>query len=63
MQFTGRPLPPARSTAQQWATSFTTNYDEATVNESFIDGMAERNLNRCVFHFTTVSGWLSVVRF
>lgn len=31
-------------------TSFTTNYDEATVN-SFIDGMVERHLPLHVFHF------------
>ncbi len=50
-QFTGRPaLPPARSFGLWLTTSFTTNYDEATVN-SFIDGMAERNLPLHVFHF------------
>ena len=43
-QFTGRPaLPPAWSFGLWLTTSFTTNYDEATVN-SFIDGMAERDL-------------------
>lgn len=43
-QFTGRPaLPPAWSFGLWLTTSFTTNYDEATVN-SFIDGMAERHL-------------------
>ena len=42
-QFTGRPaLPPAWSFGLWLTTSFTTNYDEATVN-SFIDGMAERH--------------------
>ncbi len=41
-RFTGRPaLPPAWSFGLWLTTSFTTNYDEATVN-SFIDGMAER---------------------
>ncbi len=50
-QFTGRPaLPPAWSFGLWLTTSFTTNYDEATVN-SFIDGMAERNLPLHVFHF------------
>ena len=43
-RFTGRPaLPPAWSFGLWLTTSFTTNYDEATVN-SFIDGMAERDL-------------------
>ncbi len=50
-QFTGRPaLPPAWSFGLWLTTSFTTNYDEATVN-SFIDGMAERHLPLHVFHF------------
>lgn len=49
--FTGRPaLPPAWSFGLWLTTSFTTNYDEATVN-SFIDGMAERQLPLHVFHF------------
>ncbi len=43
-------LPPAWSFGLWLTTSFTTNYDEATVN-SFIDGMAERNLPLHVFHF------------
>ena len=48
---TGRPaLPPKWSFGLWLTTSFTTNYDEATVN-SFIDGMAERNLPLHVFHF------------
>jgi len=48
---TGKPaLPPAWSFGLWLTTSFTTNYDEATVN-SFIDGMAERNLPLHVFHF------------
>lgn len=50
-RFTGRPaLPPAWAFGLWLTTSFTTNYDEATVN-SFIDGMAERNLPLHVFHF------------
>jgi len=48
---TGRPaLPPAWSFGLWLTTSFTTNYDEETVN-SFIDGMAERQLPLHVFHF------------
>lgn len=48
---TGRPaLPPAWSFGLWLTTSFTTNYDEATVN-SFIDGMQERQLPLHVFHF------------
>lgn len=48
---TGRPaLPPAWSFGLWLTTSFTTNYDEETVN-SFIDGMAERNIPLEVFHF------------
>jgi alpha-D-xyloside xylohydrolase len=48
---TGRPaLPPAWSFGLWLTTSFTTNYDEATVT-SFIDGMKERNLPLHVFHF------------
>ncbi|VVT55634.1 alpha-xylosidase (EC [Kosakonia radicincitans] len=50
-RFTGRPaLPPAWSFGLWLTTSFTTNYDETTVN-SFIDGMAERQLPLHVFHF------------
>ncbi|MFF6009102.1 alpha-xylosidase [Rahnella sp. R3(2024)] len=50
-RLTGRPaLPPAWSFGLWLTTSFTTNYDEATVN-SFIDGMAERELPLHVFHF------------
>lgn len=50
-RLTGRPaLPPAWSFGLWLTTSFTTNYDEATVN-NFIDGMAERNLPLHVFHF------------
>ncbi|QAY66652.1 alpha-xylosidase [Paenibacillus protaetiae] len=48
---TGKPaLPPAWSFGLWLSTSFTTNYDEATVN-SFVDGMAERDLPLHVFHF------------
>jgi alpha-D-xyloside xylohydrolase len=48
---TGRPaLPPAWSFGLWLTTSFTTEYDEATVT-LFIDGMAERDLPLAVFHF------------
>jgi alpha-D-xyloside xylohydrolase len=48
---TGRPaLPPPWSFGLWLSTSFTTNYDEATVN-SFIDGMKQRDLPLHVFHF------------
>lgn len=48
---TGKPaLPPAWSFGLWLTTSFTTNYDEATVNH-FIDGMAQRNVPLHVFHF------------
>ncbi|OPJ64426.1 alpha-xylosidase [Clostridium oryzae] len=48
---TGKPaLPPAYSFGLWLSTSFTTNYDEKTVN-SFIDGMAERDIPLQVFHF------------
>lgn len=48
---TGRPaLPPAWSFGLWLSTSFTTDYDEATVT-SFIEGMAERDLPLSVFHF------------
>ena len=48
---TGRPaLPPKWSFGLWLSTSFTTNYDEATVT-SFIDGMAERNIPLGVFHY------------
>jgi len=50
-KLTGRPaLPPAWSFGLWLTTSFTTDYDEATVN-SFIEGMAERNIPLHVFHF------------
>ncbi len=48
---TGRPaLPPAWSFGLWLSTSFTTDYDEATVS-GFVDGMAERDLPLSVFHF------------
>lgn len=48
---TGRPALPPRWSFGLWlTTSFTTDYDEQTVN-SFIDGMAERDLPLSVFHF------------
>jgi alpha-D-xyloside xylohydrolase len=48
---TGRPaLPPAWSFGLWLTTSFTTNYDEATVT-SFIEGMKQRDLPLHVFHF------------
>jgi alpha-D-xyloside xylohydrolase len=48
---TGRPaLPPPWSFGLWLSTSFTTDYDEATVT-SFIEGMQERNIPLHVFHF------------
>ncbi|HUI70265.1 MAG TPA: alpha-xylosidase [Spirochaetia bacterium] len=48
---TGRPaLPPAWSFGLWLTTSFTTTYDEATVN-TFIGGMRERRVPLHVFHF------------
>lgn len=48
---TGKPALPAPWTFGLWlSTSFTTNYDEATVM-SFIDGMLERGIPLKVFHF------------
>jgi len=48
---TGRaPQVPNWSYGLWLTTSFTTNYDENTVN-SFVDGMAERDLPLSVFHF------------
>jgi len=44
------PLPPAWSFGLWLSTSFTTDYDEKTVNK-FIDGMAERKIPLSVFHF------------
>ena len=47
----GRPaLTPAKTMGLWLSTSFTTNYDEATVH-SFIDGMAERDIPLQMFHF------------
>lgn len=43
-------LPPAWSFGLWLTTSFTTNYDEATVT-SFVDGMASRDLPLHTFHF------------
>ncbi|MGW2618139.1 alpha-xylosidase [Streptomyces sp. NPDC001500] len=48
---TGRPaLPPAWALGLWLTTSFTTEYDEATVGR-FVDGMAERGIPLSVFHF------------
>ncbi|PTM59507.1 alpha-xylosidase [Desmospora activa] len=48
---TGKPsLPPAWSFGLWLTTSFTTEYDEETVNR-FVDGMNERDLPLSVFHF------------
>ena len=48
---TGRPaLPPAWSFGLWLSTSFTTDYDEKTVN-TFVGGMAERDIPLRVFHF------------
>src|SRR5690625_2565574 len=48
---TGRPaLPPAWPFGLWLSTSFTTNYNEETVNH-FVDGMAERGIPLSVFHF------------
>lgn len=48
---TGKPALPAPWTFGLWlSTSFTTNYDEATVT-GFVDGMAERDIPLSVFHF------------
>jgi alpha-D-xyloside xylohydrolase len=50
-RLSGRPpVIPAWANGLWLSTSFTTNYDEATVN-SFIDGMAERGIPLSVFHF------------
>ena len=50
-QLTGRPaLPPAWSFGLWLTTSFTTEYDEKTVN-GFVDGMRERDIPLHVFHF------------
>lgn len=48
---TGKPaLPPAWTFGLWLSTSFTTEYDEATVT-SFLDGMAERDIPVSAFHF------------
>ena len=48
---TGKPALPAPWTFGWWlSTSFTTSYDEATVN-SFVDGMTSRGIPLSVFHF------------
>ncbi len=48
---TGKPaLPPAWTFGLWLSTSFTTNYDEETVN-SFVDGMLSRGILLKVFHF------------
>lgn len=48
---TGRPpLVPSYSFGLWLSTSFTTDYNEATINH-FIDGMQERNIPLSVFHF------------
>ncbi|MDF2543189.1 MAG: glycoside hydrolase family 31 [Herbinix sp.] len=48
---TGKPALPPPWTFGLWlSTSFTTNYDEATVN-SFVDGMLQRDIPLGVFHF------------
>ncbi len=48
---TGKPGLPAPWTFGLWlSTSFTTNYDEETVN-SFVDGMLDRGIPMKVFHF------------
>lgn len=48
---TGKPaIPPAWSFGLWLSTSFTTNYDEETVNR-FVDGMKERDIPLSVFHY------------
>ncbi len=50
-RLSGRPaIPPAWSFGLWLSTSFTTKYDEKTVNE-FIDGMIDRGIPLKVFHF------------
>ncbi len=50
-KLTGFPaLPPAWSFGLWLTTSFTTNYDENTINQ-FVEGMFERNIPLHVFHF------------
>lgn len=58
--FTGRPaLPPPWSFGLWLTTSFTTSYDETTVNR-FLDGMDERKIPLSVFHFDCF--WMRVLR-
>ena len=48
---TGKPaLPPAKTMGLWLSTSFTTDYDEKTVN-GFIDGMSDRKIPLQMFHF------------
>lgn len=48
---TGKPaLPPAKSFGLWLSTSFTTDYNEETVN-AFVDGMCERDIPLDMFHF------------
>jgi alpha-D-xyloside xylohydrolase len=48
---TGKPALPPPWTFGLWlSTSFTTEYDEKTVNQ-FLDGMTKRNIHTSVFHF------------
>ncbi|SHM98270.1 alpha-xylosidase [Gracilibacillus kekensis] len=50
-ELTGKPaLPPAWSFGLWLSTSFTTEYNEETVNH-FVDGMSERGIPLSVFHF------------
>lgn len=50
-RLSGRPpVPPAWSFGLWLSTSFTTSYDEKTVNE-FVDGMVQRGIPLSVFHF------------
>ncbi|MFC4401814.1 alpha-xylosidase [Gracilibacillus xinjiangensis] len=50
-ELTGKPaLPPAWSFGLWLSTSFTTDYNEKTVNH-FVDGMEERGIPLSVFHF------------
>ncbi|MDC3415833.1 alpha-xylosidase [Aquibacillus salsiterrae] len=50
-ELTGKPaLPPAWSFGLWLSTSFTTDYNEETVNH-FVDGMEERGIPLSVFHF------------
>lgn len=50
-ELTGKPaLPPAWSFGLWLSTSFTTDYNEETVNR-FVDGMIERDIPLSVFHF------------